>query len=57
MKPKVPPPPPPPPNTPSKADASIISAGANQNLGLSSFISSASGLSLKAKTSKKTLIG
>ncbi len=57
-KPKLPKPPPPPPNTPTKADASVLTAGSTQSLGLSSFISSAfTGLTKTTKTGKKTLIG
>lgn len=51
--------PPPPPNTPTKADASVLAAGERSFRPYGSMVStgSASGLSTKAKTSKRSLIG
>lgn len=49
----------PPPNTPTKADSSVLDAGARAFGGFDSMIStgSTSGLQRKASTSKRTLIG
>lgn len=57
-KPKSPKPPPPPPRTPSMADASVQMAGDEISRGYSSLISTtASGLTRKAATVKRSLIG
>jgi hypothetical protein len=47
----------PPPTPATRADPSVLRAGASQNLGLTSFISSVSGLTKRVPSGKKTLIG
>jgi len=51
--------PPPPPSTPTNADASVLAAGDRGFKPFQSLVStgSASGLTTKAKTSKRSLIG
>jgi hypothetical protein len=51
--------PPPPPTTPTKANASVVDAGNQANVGYSSLISSgsATGLKRKGTTAKTSLIG
>lgn len=51
--------PPPPPMTPTRADASVKEAGANDNLGgyASLITTGPEGLTRKASTTKRSLIG
>lgn len=57
MKPKIKKPPPPPP-TPTMADPTVADAAAEAGRGYSSLIStSPSGLTRKAETAKRSLIG
>jgi len=56
--PPKPKPPPPPPNTPTAADSSVYAAGEAADDGYSSLISTTpTGLSRKASTAKRSLIG
>lgn len=56
--PDPPPPPPPPPAMPTRADASVITAGNQASAGYSSFISTGNtGLRRRANTVRSSLIG
>lgn len=57
-KPPKPKPPPPPPNTPSNADSSVFEAGQAADDGYTSLIATTpTGLTRKAGTAKRSLIG